>query len=58
MCGRYFVNSTRKLLWFEITEMLVAVLKNLLCYHYNFRHTFVPYGRSQENWIGTERKKE
>jgi len=27
MCGRNFVNSTRKLLWFEITEMLIAVLK-------------------------------
>jgi len=38
-------NSTLKLLWFEITKMLIAVLKiNLLCY-YNFRYayTFVPY---------------
>jgi len=25
-------NSTRKLLWFEITKMLIAVLKKLLCY--------------------------
>jgi len=28
-------NSTRKLLWFEITKMLTAI-------HCNFRHTFVP----------------
>ena len=25
-------NSTRKLLWFEITEMLIAVDKKLLCH--------------------------
>jgi len=38
-------NSTRKLLWFEITKMLIAALKiNLLChFKNNFRHTFVPY---------------
>jgi len=34
-------NSTRKLLWFEITKMLIAVKIILLCY--SFRHTFVPY---------------
>ena len=42
-------NSTRKLLWFEITNMLIAVKKikfivlfiiNII--YYNFRHTFVP----------------
>ena len=33
-------NSTLKLLWFEITKMLIAVLKiNLLCY-YNFRYAY------------------
>jgi len=36
-------NSNRKLLWFEITEMLIAVKKNLLCHYDNIRHTFVPY---------------
>jgi len=37
-------NSTRKLLWFEISKMVIAVLKiNLLCFYYNFRYTFVPY---------------
>ena len=35
-------NSTRKLLWFEITKMLIAVLKNHLL---QFWHTFVPYSR-------------
>jgi len=34
-------NSTRKLLWFEITKMLIAVKIILSCY--SFRHTFVPY---------------
>jgi len=34
------LNSNRKLLWFEITKMLIAVLIiNLLCYFKsNFRH--------------------
>jgi len=37
-------NSTRKLLWFEITKMLIAVYeKNYCVIDYNFRHTFVPY---------------
>jgi len=39
-------DSTRKLLWFEITKMWIAVLKNklnLLVYYYNFPHTFVPH---------------
>ena len=35
-------NSTRKLLWFEITKMLIAVLKtNILVIYYNFRHALV-----------------
>ena len=33
-------NSTRNLLWFEITKMLIAVYCVI---HYNFRRTFVPY---------------
>ena len=40
-------NSTRKLLWFEITKMLTAVKEiNLLCHlgtYCNFWHTFFPY---------------
>ena len=42
-------NSTRKLIWFEITKMLIAVKKiNLLCYLlYTFLHTFVPYWRKR-----------
>jgi len=37
--------STRKLLWFEITKMLIAVKKQIYCViYYNFwQHTFVPY---------------
>ena len=39
-------NCTRKLLWVEISKMLVAVFKNIFvvsCVIYlNFRHTFVP----------------
>jgi len=34
-------NNTRKLLWFEITKMLIAVQKRQI--YCNFRHTFVPY---------------
>jgi len=35
-------NSTRKLLWFEIAKMMVAVYeKNYCVVYYNFRHTFV-----------------
>jgi len=35
-------NSTQKLLWFEITKMLIAVRKKFYCViYYNFRHTFV-----------------
>jgi len=44
---RILANSTQKLLWFEITKMLIAVKKvNLLCYllsinqSVNFQHTF------------------
>ena len=36
-------NSTRKLLWFEITEMLTAVKKFQCLIYYNFRYTFVLY---------------
>jgi len=32
-------NSTRKLSWFEISKMLIAVLKKIII----FWHTFVPY---------------
>ena len=41
----FFSNSTRKLLWFEISKMLIAVLNTKLycAIYYNFRHTFVPY---------------
>jgi len=36
-------NSTRKLLWSEITGMLIAVFeKKDSCFYYNFRHTFIP----------------
>jgi len=39
-------NSTRKLLSFEISKVLIAVLKSEIhsVIYYNFRHTFVPYG--------------
>ena len=38
-------NCTRKLLWFEISKMLIGVLRNkFICViYYNFPHTFVPY---------------
>ena len=36
-------NSTQKLLWFEITKMLIAVLKINCVIYYNCRHTSVPY---------------
>jgi len=37
-------NSTRKLLWLEITKILIAVLKYIYCVIcYNFMHTFVLY---------------
>ena len=37
-------NSTRKLLWFEIIKMLIAVEKKLIyCVsYYNFRHISFP----------------
>jgi len=37
--------STRKLLRFEISEMLIAAFKQPICCvsYYNFWHTFVPY---------------
>jgi len=36
-------NSTRKLSWFEITKMLIAVKKSIYCVIYcNFWHIFVP----------------
>jgi len=39
-------NRTRKLSWFEITKMLMAVKKLIYCIiYYNFRHTFVPYAQ-------------
>ena len=39
------LNSIRKLLWFEISKVLIAVLKNnLFCdIYYNFCHTSVFY---------------
>ena len=41
-------NSTRKRLWFEITLMLIAVLKSLFIVLFivifEFRNPFVPYG--------------
>ena len=41
--GSNFSDSTGKLLWFEMTKMLIAVKKrNLSCYC-NFWHTFIPY---------------
>jgi len=37
-------NSTRELLWFEITKMLIAVLgRNYRVIYYNFWHTFFPH---------------
>jgi len=43
--GSNFNSNTRKLLWFKITKMLIAVI------YYNFRHTFVPYGvEAQWGW--------
>ena len=36
-------NSAQKLLWFEITKMLIAVLKINCVIYYNCRHTSVPY---------------
>jgi len=38
-------NCARKLLWFEITKTLIAVLNNklIVSFFYNFRHTVVPY---------------
>jgi len=44
-CGFVIIlsNSTRKLLWFKITKMLIAVKKEICCaIYYNFRHNFVP----------------
>jgi len=47
MCfsNKILSNSNRKLLWFEITKMLIAGEKKEICcaVDYNFRHTFVPY---------------
>ena len=40
-------NSTRKLLWFEIAKLLIAVRKNYCVICNNFRHTFVPYAISK-----------
>ena len=43
-------NGAPKLLWLEITKMLVAVLTKKIIYcvvYYNFRHTFVPYTNSE-----------
>jgi len=38
-------NSTQKLLQFEITKMLIAVLQNkFIVFFYNFQRTFVPCG--------------
>ena len=37
-------NSTRKLLWFEIAKMLIAVLKHkFIVLFIIFQHTFVSY---------------
>jgi len=50
-------NSTRKLLWFEITKTLIALKKNnLLCYLLkNFPHIFVPYFTVADTQRGTSR---
>jgi len=41
-------NSTQKLLWFEITKMLIAVKNEfIVLFFYNFRHTFFPYIQHQ-----------
>ena len=36
-------NSTRKLLWFEITKMPMTVFFKYCVIYYHFRQTFVPY---------------
>ena len=50
-------NSTRKMLWFEITKMLIAGLKQTCVIYYDFRHTFVPCMRfvcETQRWdVGT-----
>ena len=45
MQKQFLSDITRKLLLFEITKMLIAVLKKLIycVIYYNFLHTFVPY---------------
>jgi len=43
------LNSTWKLLWFEITKMLNAVLEKNVVIYYNFRHAFVPYNPVNQN---------
>jgi len=41
-------NSTEKLVWFEITKMLIAVYKiNFTVIYHNFWHTFIPYRHLQ-----------
>jgi len=45
-------NSTRKLLWFEITKMLIAFKKFFYCIIcYNFWHTFVPYRLARYDFL-------
>jgi len=53
----FLPNSTRKLLWFEITKMLMAVLKNyFLCViYYNFRHTLVSFSDAAGNRTAADR---
>ena len=49
-------NSTRELFWFEITEMLIAVLKHKCVTYYNYRHTFVPYTNAERiAWLAAEK---
>jgi len=47
-CASVYGSSCSKehaktMLWFEINKLLIAVLKNLLCFFCNFQHTFVPH---------------
>ena len=44
-------NGSRKLLWFEITKILIAVEKNYCVIFRNFRHTFVPCAKCSEQCV-------
>jgi len=47
-------NTTRKLLWFEITKMPIAV-KNKFIVSFNFRHTFVRCDKSVGTFVPQQR---